>query len=214
MSRPPAEIDSEIMSNKLDPRPDPAASNPMAAESSASIPEKSSGTRASGSENTMVRWTLLGLVILATAGVGLAIQMKFTPAGRYGDGGQVTTAGSVEVTATLVELPGEFLPNDGLYNYAFVLKYKVDLVHRGETTGDTIYVAHYNPRKPRGKVADEFYADLGGTVTRFRAGDAQRMALTLPLDEHYIGAIVDRYHKIDDKTVYWAIWTNATGSGW
>lgn len=202
------------MPDPSDPRQDTTASpSDTSPESPDPIRKNSAGTRATGSESPLARWALLGLVVLATAGVGLAIQMKFTPPGRYGEGGQVTTAGSIEVTAKLVELPGEFLPNDGLYNYAFILKYEVGEIHRGRTAGNTIYVAHYNPRKPRGKVADEFYADLGGTVTRFRAGDVQRMALAMPLDAHYIGAVVDRYHQVDGKTVYWAIWTNATGAG-
>ena len=37
---------------------------------------------------------------------------------------EVSTLGTAEVTAQLVEIPGPFPPND-LYNYAYILKYKV-----------------------------------------------------------------------------------------
>ena len=57
---------------------------------------------------------------------------------KRGDSGidqQVTTQGTIEVTAKLVEVPGPFPPND-LYNYGYVLKYKVLAVHRGKVDGD------------------------------------------------------------------------------
>jgi hypothetical protein len=38
------------------------------------------------------------------------------------DDQEVSSLGSVEVTARLLEIPGQFPPND-LYNYAYVLKY-------------------------------------------------------------------------------------------
>lgn len=121
---------------------------------------------------------------------------------------QVTTVGSVEVTGRLVEIRGKFLPNDGLYNYAFVMKYEILEVHRGEVDAKEIVIAHYNPLKPRRKVADEFYPDIGGTLKKFRAGDFHRMALEVPIDDHYIGGIVDRYFDEKLGPVYLAVWTN------
>ena len=64
---------------------------------------------------------------------------------------QVTTVGSMEVTAKLVEVPGKFPPND-LYDYAYVLKYEVLDTHRGETP-ETLYVGQYNPLKLRSEAA-------------------------------------------------------------
>ncbi len=158
------------------------------------------------------RRLLLGLIGAAIIAVAIAASLRPSTADLPGDAGadlRVTSDGRFEVTARLVELPGDFLPNDGLYNYAFVLKYEVIRVHRGDIAAGTIHVAHYNPRKPRSRVADEFYPDLGGTVTGFRAGDTHRLALDAPWDEHYIGPLVDRYHQLSDKTLYWSIRCNA-----
>jgi len=114
--------------------------------------------------------------------------------------------GTVEVKARLVELPGKFLPKKGLYNHAFILKYQVQETIRGPVGSDTIFVAHYNPPQPRSSVADEFFPKLGGSLQRFRAGDIHHLALDVPLDDHYIGAIVDRYHAVEKPVVYWAVW--------
>jgi len=119
----------------------------------------------------------------------------------------VTTLGSTEVTAELMAIPGEFPPND-LYNYAYVLKYRVLAVHRGQIKqGEEILVAHYNPLKPRASVADETSGKLGGNLQKFKAGDVHRMALETPLDQYWMGGVIDKY--FDQKgTRYWAVWTN------
>ncbi len=134
---------------------------------------------------------------------------------RQGDTGEdpnVTSKGSIEVTAELVEIRGQ-LPDLPNYNYAFVMKYKVLEVHRGQVGGQSIYVAHYNPRKPRDAAADAAAKGIGGNLKRFEPGNLHRMALEVPIDEHYMGAIIDRY--FDDKKaqpasepIYWAVWTN------
>lgn len=119
---------------------------------------------------------------------------------------EVTTLGSTEVSATLVEIPAPFPPND-LYNYAYVLKYRVKAVHRGKVDGDTIYVAQYNPLKPRERVQDDASGRLGGHLERFRAGDTHRMALEAPLDQFWMGGVIDKYFQ-QKGTRYWAVWTN------
>ena len=121
---------------------------------------------------------------------------------------EVTTLGSVEMTARLEEIPEAFPPND-LYNYAYVLKYHVEQVHRGRVLGDEIFIAHYNPLKPRSGVQDEFSGKVGGTLEKFRAGDIHRMALEMPLEQYWMGGIVDKY--FGQKGIrYWAVWTNLT----
>ncbi len=119
----------------------------------------------------------------------------------------VTTLGSTEVTAQLQAIPGEFPPND-LYNYAYVLKYRVLTVHRGQLKpGEDIFVAHYNPLKPRSSAQDELSGKLGGNLDKFRSQDVHRMALEAPLDQHWMGGVIDKY--FDQKGVrYWAVWTN------
>jgi hypothetical protein len=141
--------------------------------------------------------------------LGLALALLAFSCTKRGDSGvdrEVTTLGAIEVTAKLVEIPGPFPPND-LYNYGYVLKYKVLAVHRGKLDGDEILVAHYNPLKPRSTAQDEFSGKVGGHLDRFRAGDVHRMALEAPLDNFWMGGVVDKYFQ--QKGVrYWAVWTN------
>ncbi len=119
---------------------------------------------------------------------------------------EVTTLGTAEVSAQLLDIPGAFPPND-LYNYAYVLKYKVLAVHRGKIEGSEIFVAHYNPLKPRASAADEFSGRVGGHAERFRAGDVHRMALDAPLDQFWMGGVIDKFFSTKG-TRYWAVWTN------
>jgi hypothetical protein len=141
---------------------------------------------------------LSGLVTLCL----LAVACGAPPAADH----EVTTLGTTEVSAQLLEIPGPFPAND-LYNYAYVLKYRVVSVHRGQLGGKEILVAHYNPLKARSKAQDEFSGRLGGHLQRFRAGDIHRMALQAPLDQYWMGGVIDKYHK-ETGTRYWAVWTN------
>jgi hypothetical protein len=119
---------------------------------------------------------------------------------------EVTTLGTAEVSAQLLDIPSPFPPND-LYNYAYVMKYRVTAVHRGKVEGSEIFVAHYNPLKPRAGAQDEFSGRVGGHVERFRAGETHRMALEAPLDQFWMGGVIDKYFT--QKGVrYWAVWTN------
>ena len=118
---------------------------------------------------------------------------------------QVQKLGSAEVTAKLSEIPGSFPSND-LYNYAYVFKYQVLQVHRGKIEGDTIFVGQYNPLKARAKAEDQDSGKVGGDVEQFRAGDIHRIALEVPLDQQWMGGIVDKYFN-NKGTRYWAIWT-------
>ena len=151
---------------------------------------------------------VLFIVVVIIGGAVTMVANRPSGAAERGVDEKVTTVGSVEVTGRLIELRGKFLPNDRLYNYAFVMKYKILEVHRGEVDAKEIVVAHYNPLKPRTQVADEFYPDIGGTLTKFRAGDVHRMALEVPIDDHYIGGIVDRYFQQKKGPIYWAVWSN------
>lgn len=124
-----------------------------------------------------------------------------------GEDGEVTTRGSIEVTAQLVEIRGEFV-NRPMYDYAFVMKYRVLEAHRGKVDGDTILVGHYNPLKPRSSVADARVEEIGGNLKRFRAGEVHRMALEGSIDDHYMGGIINRYYGEETGPIYWAVWTN------
>jgi len=119
----------------------------------------------------------------------------------------VTTRGSIEVTARLEEIRGDLI-DDPMYDYAHVMKYKVVQVHRGKVDKDAIYVGHYNPAEPRSSVADARVQEIGGNVKQFRVGDVHRMALEVPIDDHYMGGIINKYFGEVNEPVYWAIWTN------
>ncbi len=119
----------------------------------------------------------------------------------------VTTRGSIEVTAELTEIRGDLI-DDPMYDYAHVMKYKVLQVHRGKVDKDVIYVGHYNPAEPRSSVADARVQEIGGNVKQFRAGDVHRMAMEVPIDDHYMGGIINKYFGEVNDPVYWAIWTD------
>jgi hypothetical protein len=120
----------------------------------------------------------------------------------------LASRGSIEVTAELVEIPEGAIFKRDLYNYATVLKYRVLETHRGHVDGETIYVGHYNPFKPRSEAADHRVEGIGGNLRTFRAGQVHRMALEVPIDDHYMGGIINKYFGRQTGPIYWAVWTN------
>lgn len=140
--------------------------------------------------------TLALVLLLASCGGQKAVEVDR----------EVTTLGGAEVTAELVEIPGKFPPND-LYDYAYVLKYRVLKVHRGQVAQPEILVGQYNPLKPRATVQDDASGKVGGHVTAFRAGDIHRLALDAPLDQFWMGGVIDKYFN-QPGVRYWAVWTN------
>ncbi len=116
--------------------------------------------------------------------------------------------GSIEVTARLIEVPERAIFERELYNYVTVLKYQVLQVHRGEIDGETIYVGHYNPFKPRSEAADKRVPDVGGNLKTFRALQVHRLALDGSVDDHYMGGIVNKYFDRNPSPIYWAVWTD------
>jgi hypothetical protein len=135
--------------------------------------------------------------------------------GRYGDATgpvavdpQLATHGTVEVTAELLEIPEGAIFKRDLYDYATILKYRVLQVHRGTVESDTLYVGHYNPWKPRSAAADQRVRVVGGNLRQFDAGQTHRMALEVPIDDHFMGGIVNKYFGQTTNALYWAVWTN------
>src|SRR5262245_833851 len=124
---------------------------------------------------------------------------------------QLATNGAIEVTARLVEIPEGAIFKRDLYDYATILKYQVLNVHRGKPEGDTIYVGHYNPWKPRGEARDARAKTVGGNLKQFRAGDVHRMALEVPIEDFFMGGIVNKYFGQTTEPIYWAVWTDAGG---
>ena len=60
--------------------------------------------------------------------------------------------------------------------------------------------------KARAKAEDQDSGKVGGDVEQFRAGDIHRMALEAPLDQQWMGGIIDKYFS-QKGARYWAIWT-------
>ncbi len=148
------------------------------------------------------RGLFLWSVLLLTA---LSLPACSGPQRSSGIDAEVTTAGSVEITAELLEIPGKFPSND-LYDYAYILKYQVRAVHRGHVGPKNILVAHYNPLKARSEAENEFSGKVGGNVRRFKEGDLHRLALEEPLDDYYMGGVIDKFEE--DGTRYWSVWAN------
>ena len=145
-------------------------------------------------------------VLLLTLGIALLSCRQ-----RSGDGADagVTTRGTVEVTARLIDAPAKALLKRELYDFAGVLKYEVLTVHRGAVKrGSVICVAHYNPYKPRAAAADKRVREVGGNASFFQTGDCHRMALEPGLEDHYMGGIVDEYFAEPALPRFWAVWTN------
>jgi hypothetical protein len=143
----------------------------------------------------------------------LAVGLLAAACAPRGDGAassdpELAKRGSIEVTARLVEIPERSIFQRDLYDYANVLKYEVLEVHRGKVKGQTIYVGHYNPFKPRSEAADRRVPDVGGNLKSFRAGQVHRMALEGSMLDHFSGGILNKYSGEDTDPIYWAVWTN------
>ena len=109
---------------------------------------------------------------------------------------------TVELTAKLVKIPGKFPPDD-LYDYAYVMKYEVV---GGKLDKQTIYVAHYKPRRARKKIRDKMRKHVAGKLKRFREGEMHRLKLARELREIWKGALVDDFFAKDRKsTRYWCL---------
>ncbi|HVR87424.1 MAG TPA: hypothetical protein VMU54_24070 [Planctomycetota bacterium] len=148
-----------------------------------------------------MRFLLLATLVLASCG-----KAEAGPAGLPAPG-PAAPRGTIEVTAKLVEVPGTF-PANKLYDYVYVLKYKVLAIHRGKIEGSEILVGQYNPLKARSTAQDKFSGTIGGTAQHFSAGDVQRLSLEEPLDSSMpMVGLIDKYLK--EKGVrYWAVWTD------
>lgn len=165
-----------------------------------------------------LRLAILTVLVAAVAVAAYVTRPKDYRQTRDGADEQVTTMGRFEVTAELVEIRGlekyrgTFPSNDLGYDYAYVLEYLVLETHRGKIDGDTLFVAHYNPLKPRCEVADADIPgcrELGGDLERIRLGDLHRMALEAPLEDHCMVGVINPYARlVDPQSLYWAVWTN------
>jgi hypothetical protein len=150
--------------------------------------------------------TILGSLLLAVGLTAAACARRRD--GAASSDSELSKRGTIEVTAKLVEIPEGAIFERELYNYATVLKYQVLEVQRGKVKGQTIYVGHYNPFKPRSEAADRRVHDVGGNLKSFHAGEVHRMALEESMLDHFTGGILNKYSAEDTDPIYWAVWTN------
>jgi hypothetical protein len=113
--------------------------------------------------------------------------------------------GELVMTARIADIAGPFPPNE-LYNYAYVMKYKVLKVTQGTYADADILVGHYNPRQEREAIKDEQDPKVGGNVKSFAVGDVHYLVLS-QLDGVYTGAVEDDYFK-EKRARYWALWAD------
>jgi hypothetical protein len=158
--------------------------------------------------NMRLQNAILASALLASASTLVSCGKPSAGPTTTADDPRLSTLGTVEVTARLVEVPEGAIFKRDLYNYATILKYEVVKVHRGQTHANTIFVGHYNPWKPRAEAPDNRVKDIGGDLRQFRAGQVHRMALEAPIDDHFMGGIVNKYFGQDTGPLYWAAWTN------
>jgi hypothetical protein len=148
-------------------------------------------------------WPTIVCVLLAACG-------KSPTADPHSPDPHLASLGSIEVTAKLAEIPEGAIFKRELYDYATILRYEVQQVHRGDLTNRIIYVAHYDPWKPRSEAVDQRVKTIGGNLRQFRGGDSHHMALEVPLDDHYMGGIINKYFGQETGPLYWAVWTDSS----
>ena len=155
--------------------------------------------------------TIVASLLLAVCLLAAACSMRRSGAASPCSDPELARRGSIEITARLVEIPEGAIFERALYNYATVLKYQVLEAHRGKVKGQTIYVGHYNPFKPRSEAADRRVPDVGGDLKSFRAGQVHRMALEGSMLDDITGGVLNLYSREDTDPIYWAVWTNLVG---
>lgn len=106
------------------------------------------------------------------------------------------------VDAKLTEIPGT-IPNNDLYNYVYIFKYKVLKVEQGSLKDKEILVGVYNPKIPRGQVKDKMGSFSKGNVREFKANAKHRLVL-VPLESVWQGALEDEYFD-NESARYFAV---------
>lgn len=139
------------------------------------------------------------LFLLAVFAIAAGLTVIAGAASARAEGGPGAPADPIVVTAKLIEIPAKFPPDD-LYDYAFVMKYEVV---GGPLDKQTILVAHYKPRQPRGKIKEKH---TSGKLRSFNQGDTHKLKLTADLKKVWKGALIDEYAATDRKSVrYWCL---------
>ncbi len=111
---------------------------------------------------------------------------------------------TLKITARVLEIPGTFPPND-LYDYVYVMKYRVTKVLSGTCSEKEILVGHYNPLIPRRKIKDKMDEFVDGDVEKFEVGATHSLVLVRPIDLVWGEALEDEYFDVDASEKYYAL---------
>jgi hypothetical protein len=107
-----------------------------------------------------------------------------------------TTSDTLVVIARVTEIPGKFASND-LYNYVYIMKYRVLSVVKGAYKAQDILVGHYNPLIPRAQIKDAMKKNVAGNVEKFEVGGKHKLWLVTPIDKVWKDAVDDEYSDSD-----------------
>jgi hypothetical protein len=113
------------------------------------------------------------------------------------------TGDTLVVIARVTEIPGKFAAND-LYNYVYVMKYRVLSVVKGTYKPQEILVGHYNPLIPRAQIKDAMKKNVSGSVEKFEVGAKQKLWLVTPIEKVWKDAVDDEYSD-SDLAKYYAV---------
>jgi hypothetical protein len=125
---------------------------------------------------------------------------KAAPAAKTND--------TLVIIARITEIPGKFAPND-LYNYVYIMKYRVLNVVKGAYKGQEILIGHYNPLIPRSQIKDQMKKFVSGNAQKFEVGAKHSLTLITPIDKVWKEAIEDEYPD-SESPKYFALRTDIT----
>ncbi len=105
------------------------------------------------------------------------------------------------VIARITEIPGKFPSND-LYNYVYIMKYRILSVVQGVYKPQEILVGQYNPLIPRSQIKDAMKKNVAGAAEKFEVGAKQKLWLITPMDKVWKDAVEDEYTDSDLQKYY------------
>jgi hypothetical protein len=120
---------------------------------------------------------------------------------------QCAKVDTLVVTAQIIEIPGKFAPND-LYNYVYIMKYRVIKVEKGKYAEKELLVGHYNPLIPRRKIKDKMDLLVDGTADKFCVGVKHRLTLITPISAVWNDAIEESDYADSEMDKYFALKTD------
>ncbi|NLE02876.1 MAG: hypothetical protein GX640_23660 [Fibrobacter sp.] len=108
------------------------------------------------------------------------------------------------VNARLIEIFGSFPSND-LYNYVYIMKYRIISVTKGDYSEKEILVGHYNPKIARNLIKDKMASFVKGDVSSFNVGDKHKLELITPIERVWKDQPIEDSYEDSDAPKYFAL---------